>query len=223
MTPKSASSANVAKLREPSTYRHDARPQYARLEGSPGALVPSEIHRTMKTIPKVCNATFCGPDMIGNVHLLFYLKPDDPDHENPQLEAIFSAAIPHIADILATFDHNHPVIEYSNYLRPQWEVDGTHAAVQWCPLIYDPDFCPPTFRRLNDLQVETELVPQGAGNEIEQNLQGGLKRKIYRLLFPDVRIRAASRLVRLQNRFKSRSPRKSLGSGYASEYTDSKG
>ncbi|KAJ7366036.1 hypothetical protein DFH08DRAFT_797042 [Mycena albidolilacea] len=33
---------------------------------------------------------------------------------------------------------------------------------------YDPDFCPPTFRRLTGPQVETEPVPQGAGNEIEQ-------------------------------------------------------
>ncbi|KAJ7893098.1 hypothetical protein B0H14DRAFT_2559921 [Mycena olivaceomarginata] len=63
---------------------------------------------------KVCeeiNAIQLSAAQIGNVRLPFYLKPDDPEHKNLELEAIFSTAIHHVADILATFDHNHPVIE----------------------------------------------------------------------------------------------------------------
>ncbi|KAJ7865363.1 hypothetical protein B0H14DRAFT_3600025 [Mycena olivaceomarginata] len=76
--------------------------------------IPPLMLRIFYRSRKVCeeiNAIQLSATQIGNVRLPFYLKPDDPDHKNLELEAIFSAAIPHVADILATFDHNHPVIE----------------------------------------------------------------------------------------------------------------
>ncbi|KAJ7331438.1 hypothetical protein DFH08DRAFT_814744 [Mycena albidolilacea] len=42
---------------------------------------------------------------------------------------------------------------------------------------YDPEFCSPTFRRLNGPHAATELVPHGAGNEIEQQPARRMKKK----------------------------------------------
>ncbi|KAJ7876478.1 hypothetical protein B0H14DRAFT_2568192 [Mycena olivaceomarginata] len=167
-------------------------------------------------IPKIVqgnqrDTNFRGPDMLGNVRLPFHLKPGDPDHKNPQLEAIFSAAIPHVADILAAFDHNCPhilgeelslegsilndlalgdvvprssngpealaamfaVIPLSVAHSGKWaahmqQLNSAHS-------FYDPDFRPLTFRCLNGPQVETEPVPQGVGNEIEQQPERRMK------------------------------------------------
>jgi hypothetical protein len=60
-----------------------------------------------------------------------YLKPDDPDHKNPELEAIFSAAIPHVADILAAFDHNYPVIESFMQIFANKKTIDIHQAGDW--------------------------------------------------------------------------------------------
>jgi hypothetical protein len=49
---------------------------------------------------------------------------------------------------------------------PQWKFGGT-----------DPEFCSPTFRRLNGPQAATELVPHGAGNEIKQQPARRMKSK----------------------------------------------
>ncbi|KAJ7904173.1 hypothetical protein B0H13DRAFT_1881663 [Mycena leptocephala] len=38
---------------------------------------------------------------IGKVRMPFYMNPDYPDHENPELAAIFNAALPQIAEMLA--------------------------------------------------------------------------------------------------------------------------
>ncbi|KAJ7466293.1 hypothetical protein FB451DRAFT_1178442 [Mycena latifolia] len=38
------------------------------------------------------------------------MEPDNPEHENPALTAIFNAALPRVAQILAEFGDNHPVV-----------------------------------------------------------------------------------------------------------------
>ncbi|KAJ7784815.1 hypothetical protein B0H14DRAFT_2630627 [Mycena olivaceomarginata] len=75
--------------------------------------IPPLMLRICYRSRKVCeeiNAIQLSAAQIGNVRLPFYLKPDDPEHKNLELEAIFSTAIHHVADILATFDHNHPFV-----------------------------------------------------------------------------------------------------------------
>ncbi|KAJ7790826.1 hypothetical protein B0H14DRAFT_2625597 [Mycena olivaceomarginata] len=85
-----------------------------------GALVPSEIHRTTKTIfyrsRKVCkeiNAIQLSAAQI----LIFRLgnvRPPETRRAQPQEYGIggyIHRCNPHVADILAAFDHNYPVIE----------------------------------------------------------------------------------------------------------------
>ncbi|KAJ7888855.1 hypothetical protein B0H14DRAFT_2692500, partial [Mycena olivaceomarginata] len=73
----------------------------------------------------------------GNVCLPFNPKPDDPDHKNPELEAIFSAAIPHVADILAAFDHNHPAIEsFMQFFANKKTIDIHREAGDWMRSLY---------------------------------------------------------------------------------------
>lgn len=46
------------------------------------------------------------------------MKPEDPAHNEPALTAIFEAALPSIADILADWDLRHPVIRsFEEYFR----------------------------------------------------------------------------------------------------------
>ncbi|KAJ7679873.1 hypothetical protein B0H14DRAFT_3681711 [Mycena olivaceomarginata] len=225
---------------------------------------PARFIERRKQSRKVCeeiNAIQLSAAQIGNVRLPFYLKPDDPDHKNLELEVIFSTAIPHVADILATLDHNHPkqvnwmcslclvptpeleavlmeplgnllkhelladmlqpeqhrrvmavgsalfqLLAVQHILGEELSLDGSilndlalgdvvpcssdgpevlaamFAAIplsaahsgKWAAHMqqfngansfYDPDFCPPTFRRLNGPQVEKKPVPQAAGNK----------------------------------------------------------
>ncbi|KAJ7240717.1 hypothetical protein C8J57DRAFT_1527386 [Mycena rebaudengoi] len=53
---------------------------------------------------------FEDPTQIGNICLPFYMIPDDPNHKNPTLTAIFDAALPLVAEILASWNNGHSVI-----------------------------------------------------------------------------------------------------------------
>jgi hypothetical protein len=55
------------------------------------------------------------------------------------LEATFSAAIPHVTDILAAFDHNHPVIESFMQFFANKTIDIHREAGEWmCSLCLVP-------------------------------------------------------------------------------------
>ncbi|KAJ6479592.1 hypothetical protein C8R45DRAFT_933403 [Mycena sanguinolenta] len=55
-------------------------------------------------------------EQLGKVHLPFYLRPGYPEHENPELTAIFTAATTPITKILAAFDITHPgVADFMQY------------------------------------------------------------------------------------------------------------
>ncbi|KAJ6451165.1 hypothetical protein C8R45DRAFT_946379 [Mycena sanguinolenta] len=57
-------------------------------------------------------------EQLGKVHLPFYLRPDYPEHKNPELTAIFTAATTPITKILAAFDITHPgVADFMQYFR----------------------------------------------------------------------------------------------------------
>ncbi|KAJ7802295.1 hypothetical protein B0H14DRAFT_2614441 [Mycena olivaceomarginata] len=46
------------------------------------------------------------------------MLPDHPDHKNPELEEMFEAAIPQVAEILVDFDPGHPVIgNFTEYFK----------------------------------------------------------------------------------------------------------
>jgi hypothetical protein len=69
---------------------------------------------------------------IGKVRMPFYMNPDYPDHENPELAAIFKAALPQIAEMLAEFDVNHPVVaSYTKYFAHRKEIDRHRQAGEW--------------------------------------------------------------------------------------------
>jgi hypothetical protein len=62
----------------------------------------------------------------------FYLLPDHPGHKNPQLAHIFDAAIPHAAEILATFDPAHPVISnFNEHFKGSKAIERRRAAGDW--------------------------------------------------------------------------------------------
>ncbi|KAJ7455678.1 hypothetical protein B0H11DRAFT_1926064 [Mycena galericulata] len=69
---------------------------------------------------------------LGKVRLPLYMKPDYPGHENPALAAIFKAAIPGVAKILAAFDDGHPVTaSYTKYFRGKKNVARQRNAGDW--------------------------------------------------------------------------------------------
>ncbi|KAJ7359918.1 hypothetical protein DFH08DRAFT_953012 [Mycena albidolilacea] len=62
----------------------------------------------------------------------FYLFPDHPDHNNPQLAHIFDAAISPAAEILATFDPAHPVISnFNQHFRGKRAIERRRVAGDW--------------------------------------------------------------------------------------------
>ncbi|KAJ7859599.1 hypothetical protein B0H14DRAFT_2746189, partial [Mycena olivaceomarginata] len=206
------------------------------------------------------NAIQLSAAQIGNVRLPFYLKPDDPDHKNLELEAIFSTAIPHffankktidihreagdwmrslclvptpelvavlieplgnllkhelLADMLQPERHRRvmavgsalfQLLAVQHILGEELSLDGSilndlalgdvvprssdgpealaamFAAIpssaahsgKWAPHMqqfngahsfYDPDFCHPTFRRLNGPQVGEKTSSTGSGQQ----------------------------------------------------------
>ncbi|KAJ6479615.1 hypothetical protein C8R45DRAFT_933424 [Mycena sanguinolenta] len=57
-------------------------------------------------------------EQLGKVHLPLYLRPGYPEHKNPELTAIFTAATTPITKILAAFDITHPgVADFMQYFR----------------------------------------------------------------------------------------------------------
>ncbi|KAJ7283204.1 hypothetical protein C8J57DRAFT_1675521 [Mycena rebaudengoi] len=67
------------------------------------------IYRSRKFLKEVQDVQIT-ENQIGNICLPFYMKPDDPNHKNPTLTAIFDAALPLVAEILASWNNGHPVI-----------------------------------------------------------------------------------------------------------------
>ncbi|KAJ6605393.1 hypothetical protein DFH09DRAFT_1300125 [Mycena vulgaris] len=54
------------------------------------------------------------PDEIGTIRSPFYMRPDDPGHQNPTLTSIFDTAIPQVAGILADWNNLHPAVASFN-------------------------------------------------------------------------------------------------------------
>lgn len=62
----------------------------------------------------------------------FYMKPDHQGHRNPALGAVFEAAIPRVAQILALFADSHPVVSsYNEYFRGKKLIDRNRNAGEW--------------------------------------------------------------------------------------------
>ncbi|KAF7354491.1 hypothetical protein MVEN_01138400 [Mycena venus] len=75
-------------------------------------------------------------EMIGTIRLPFYMKPDDPGHQNPTLTAIFDAAIPQVAGILAAWDDQHPVVaSYNEYFAGKKKHLQSREAPNWMDII----------------------------------------------------------------------------------------
>ncbi|KAJ7704039.1 hypothetical protein B0H17DRAFT_1193958 [Mycena rosella] len=71
-------------------------------------------------------------DQIGRIRRPLYMEPDNPNHENPALTAVFNSALPRIAQILAEFNHDHPVIkDFNEYFAGKKEIQRHRGAGQW--------------------------------------------------------------------------------------------
>ncbi|KAJ7662529.1 hypothetical protein DFH06DRAFT_1396565 [Mycena polygramma] len=69
---------------------------------------------------------------IGKICMPFYMKPDYPDHKNPQLSAIFKAAVHGVARILLVFEDTHPVVSsYNRYFADKKTIDRHREAGEW--------------------------------------------------------------------------------------------
>ncbi|KAJ7658760.1 hypothetical protein DFH06DRAFT_1407262 [Mycena polygramma] len=69
---------------------------------------------------------------IGIICMPFYMKPDYPDHKNPQLSAIFKAAVHGVARILLVFEDTHPVVSsYNRYFAAKKTIDRHREAGEW--------------------------------------------------------------------------------------------
>ncbi|KAJ7671727.1 hypothetical protein B0H17DRAFT_1141498 [Mycena rosella] len=69
---------------------------------------------------------------IGRTRRPLYMEPDNPNHENPALTAVFNSALPGIAEILAEFNHDHPVIkDFNEYFAGKKEIQRHRGTGQW--------------------------------------------------------------------------------------------
>ncbi|KAJ7884708.1 hypothetical protein B0H13DRAFT_2537126 [Mycena leptocephala] len=97
--------------------------------------LPPLMLRMFRRARKFCaeiDATKLSANQIGKVRMPFYMNPDHPDHENPELATIFKASLPQIAEMLAEFDANHPVVaSYTKYFAHRKEIDRHRQAGEW--------------------------------------------------------------------------------------------
>ncbi|KAJ6473787.1 hypothetical protein C8R45DRAFT_1011858 [Mycena sanguinolenta] len=97
--------------------------------------IPSICYRAFHRSRKFCegiSAVQLSGNQIGKVRLPWYMKPDDPEHNNPELTAIFIAAIPQVAKILADFDEGHPVVAaYNDFFKTKKLIDRHREAGDW--------------------------------------------------------------------------------------------
>ncbi|KAJ7354108.1 hypothetical protein DFH08DRAFT_804028 [Mycena albidolilacea] len=99
------------------------------------SILPPEILRTFRRGRKFCeeiDEIDLLHAQVGKVRMPFYLFPDHPDHNNPQLAHIFDAAISPAAEILATFDPAHPVISnFNRHFRGKRAIERRRVAGDW--------------------------------------------------------------------------------------------
>ncbi|KAF7377270.1 hypothetical protein MSAN_00147300 [Mycena sanguinolenta] len=102
---------------------------------SDDATIPALIYRVFYRSRKFCeeiNGVQLSENQIGKVRLPFYMKPDDPEHNNPELTTIFNAAIPQVARILQEFDNAHPVVaSYNDFFKKKKLIDRHREAGDW--------------------------------------------------------------------------------------------
>ncbi|KAJ6565207.1 hypothetical protein DFH09DRAFT_1081864 [Mycena vulgaris] len=71
-------------------------------------------------------------EMIGTIHLPFYMKPDDPGHQHPILTSIFDAASHQVAGILADWNNLHPVVaSFTEYFAGKKKHLRSREASNW--------------------------------------------------------------------------------------------
>ncbi|KAJ7744370.1 hypothetical protein B0H16DRAFT_1463242 [Mycena metata] len=68
---------------------------------------------------------------IGNIRLPFYENTKFEDHENPALTAIFNAAIPQIAKILAAWDQQHPAVQSLSRFTGSKRINPVQKSSEW--------------------------------------------------------------------------------------------
>ncbi|KAJ6537048.1 hypothetical protein B0H19DRAFT_1079425 [Mycena capillaripes] len=88
---------------------NDGTVYYSTFSALPVLMVRT-IYRSRKFLKEVQDVQLT-EKQIGNIRLPFYMKPDDPNHKNPALTAIFDAALPAVAEILAKWENWHLVIK----------------------------------------------------------------------------------------------------------------
>ncbi|KAJ6507073.1 hypothetical protein C8R45DRAFT_923238 [Mycena sanguinolenta] len=88
---------------------------------SDNSLMPPELLRKFargRSFCEVIDNIDLTAEQLRKVRLPFYLRPDYPEHKNPELTAIFTAATTPITNILAGFDIIHPgVADFMRYFR----------------------------------------------------------------------------------------------------------
>ncbi|KAJ7305681.1 hypothetical protein DFH08DRAFT_824982 [Mycena albidolilacea] len=99
------------------------------------SILPPEILRTFRRGRKFCeeiDEIDFFPAQVGKVRMPFYLFPDHPDHNNPQLAHIFDAVISPATKILVTFNPAHPVISnFNQHFRGKRTIERRRAAGDW--------------------------------------------------------------------------------------------
>ncbi|KAJ6458365.1 hypothetical protein C8R47DRAFT_1227106 [Mycena vitilis] len=108
--------------------------------------LPLMIQRTFHRSRKFCQAIYevhLDENQVGVIRLPRYMDPTFERHENPALAAIFDAAEPRIAKILARFSSNHPVVaNFETYFGGKKTIARSRDAEKWlrhCQLITNPE------------------------------------------------------------------------------------
>ncbi|KAF8135267.1 hypothetical protein K438DRAFT_1786981 [Mycena galopus ATCC 62051] len=100
-------------------------------------------------------------EQLGTVHIPFYMFPDHPDHQNPEVTSLFEAATPNVAKILATFDSAHPVIaSYLKHFKKTKPHERRRGAGDWmrtCGLVPTPEMEEVLLGPLNTLLGHVDL------------------------------------------------------------------
>ncbi|KAJ7658185.1 hypothetical protein DFH06DRAFT_1407814 [Mycena polygramma] len=149
--------------------------------------LPVMIQRTFHRTRKFCQEIYevhLNENQVGVIRLPRYMDPTFERHENPALAAIFDAAEPRIAKILARFSSNHPVVaNFEAYFNGKKTISRSRDAEKWlrtCELISNPELdavLEPVLSRLMNhpdlkhipLPERSERVP-GVGSALLQLL-----------------------------------------------------
>ncbi|KAF8148311.1 hypothetical protein K438DRAFT_1989225 [Mycena galopus ATCC 62051] len=188
---------NVLDWKAPGVLWYPARliKRHRDRERTPREYEFEEPNAALATVSQITGALFrdsttqLTASQIGKVRLPFYLAPNYIEHKNPELTAIFNAAVPAVAAILAAFDGRHPVIAfYNKYFAEKKTIEWHRDVGKWMDslrLVLAPEAEARTERKETKCQSKLSLADEDRSpTEVSSSVEQRTK-ETYTYITPD--------------------------------------